>query len=213
MRGLYAICDVETLRARGVDVVAFAEAILLARPCALQLRAKRTPDEKHLTLLRELAPLCRAAGVPLVCNDRPDLAALAGCDAVHVGQTDTPCEAVRRSHPGLEVGISTHTMRELEEALASRPAYVAYGPIFPTTTKRDASPAVGLAGLVEAFRAAREAEIPLVAIGGIRLEAAADLAAHASALAVISDLLGDTPHDAVTVTARAAAFARVMGPA
>src|SRR5271169_5962194 len=107
MRGLYAIVDTQTLRSRGIDPIAFARAVLAARPTALQLRAKDVSPRELLALLRAISPLCREAGVPYIANDRADLAALAACSFVHVGQTDMPIERVRRMAPGLKVGIST----------------------------------------------------------------------------------------------------------
>src|SRR5579883_2868346 len=101
MRGLYAIADLAALAARRIDPLAFADAVLAARPAALQLRAKEAPPRDTLALLRALAPRCHGAGVPLVANDRPDLAVLAGCDAVHVGQDDMPVDRVLRIAPGL----------------------------------------------------------------------------------------------------------------
>src|SRR5580658_1866513 len=137
MRGLYAIVDAAALEANGLEVIAFAEAALTAPLAALQLRAKEMPSREVLALLRELAPMCHGAGVPLVANDRPDLALLAGCDMVHVGQTDMPIDRVRRITPGLGVGVSTHTLAQLDAALAAAPTYVALGPIFETRTKVD----------------------------------------------------------------------------
>src|SRR5580658_10567597 len=135
MRGLYAIVDVATLVARGIEPVAFARALLTARPCALQVRAKDLPTRELLALLRSIAPLCREQRVPLVANDRVDLAALAGCDYVHLGQEDLPIELARRIAPGLRVGLSTHTLAQLDVAIEARPQYVAYGPVYPTTSK------------------------------------------------------------------------------
>ena len=189
MRGLYAIVDTQTLRARNIDVVAFSRAVLLARPAALQLRAKNEPPRDLLGLLRTLAALSRDACVPFVANDRPDLAALAACDYAHVGQEDLPIEWIRRIAPGLRVGLSTHTPEQLGRALAARPEYVAYGPVFPTVSKERPDPVVGLAGLREAAVSARRANIPLVAIGGITLGNASDIAPIADAGAVISALL------------------------
>src|SRR5580700_4548209 len=147
MRGLYAIVDAAALEACGIEIIAFAEAVLSAPLAALQLRAKDVSARQALTLLRELAPMCRRAGVPLVANDRPDLAVIAGCDMVHVGQTDMPIDRVRRIAPGLRVGVSTHTREQLADALAARPDYVAFGPVFETTTKRDPDPVVGVEGV------------------------------------------------------------------
>src|SRR5215472_7668942 len=125
MHGLYAIVDAGALDQSGLSPVAFAEALLSVRPVALQLRAKSISARETLALMRELAPMCHRAGVPLVANDRPDLAILAGCDCVHVGQTDMPIDRVRRIAPSLGVGVSTHNLEQLDAALAARPLYVA----------------------------------------------------------------------------------------
>src|SRR4051812_43859864 len=95
MRGLYAIVDTDTLNARGVDPVAFAEAVLEARPAAIQVRDKQGTAKSSLAMLRSIAFLAHRAGVPLFANDRADLAFVAGCDGVHVGQEDLPVQAVR----------------------------------------------------------------------------------------------------------------------
>jgi thiamine-phosphate pyrophosphorylase len=189
MRGLYAIVDTRALAARGFDPVAFCEAVLLADPAALQVRAKDTPPREMLALLRAIAPLCHRAGVPLVANDRPDIAVLAGCDMVHVGQTDMPIDRVHRIALGLGVGVSTHTLPQLEAALAARPTYVAFGPVFETSTKDNPDPVVGLAGLRAASVRAAAAGVPLVAIGGITWERARKLAGLVDAVAVIADLV------------------------
>jgi thiamine-phosphate pyrophosphorylase len=189
MRGLYAIVDVGALSGTGLEPLTFAKAILSARPAALQLRAKDLSARESLALLRGLAPMCRAMRVPLVANDRPDLAALAGCDLVHLGQDDVPVELARRIAPGLGIGISTHTPAQLARALEARPAYVAYGPVFPTTSKQNADPVVGLAALAEATRLAALAHTPLVAIGGVDLAHAPEVAAAADAAAIIRGLV------------------------
>ncbi len=189
MRGLYAIVDTRALRARGLHPIAFAEAVLVARPAVLQLRAKDSSPREFLALLRAISPLCREAGVPFVANDRVDLAALAACCIVHLGQEDLAIERVRRIAPGLQVGLSTHNPEQLARALDAAPAYVAYGPVFPTASKVNPDPTVGIAGLREAAVAARRARVPLVAIGGITLESAHDVAQIADAAAVIGDLL------------------------
>jgi thiamine-phosphate pyrophosphorylase len=213
MRGLYAIVDLGTLAARRLDPVAFGDAVLRARPAALQLRAKDAPARETLALLRMLAPMCHRAGVPLVANDRPDLALFAGCDLVHVGQTDMPIERVRRIAPRLGVGVSTHTLEQLDAALAARPAYVAFGPVFATTTKANPDPVVGVEGLAAASARAVAAGVPLVAIGGITRENVGSLVGLAQAVAVVSDLVptvtgSDTLHE---VTSRAHAFQQLLG--
>jgi thiamine-phosphate pyrophosphorylase len=220
MRGLYAIADVGMLAARQLDPIAFAEAVLSVRPAALQLRDKNAPARETLALLRALAPMCHRVGVPLVANDRPDFALLAGCDLVHVGQDDIPVDRARRLAPGIGVGISTHNAEQLEAALAMRPAYVAYGPVFETTTKVDPAPVVGFAGLRAAYAHTLAARVPLVAIGGISRERARLLVGAADAIAVISELLppavtgsqrttGDLLHE---VESRARALHELFAP-
>jgi thiamine-phosphate pyrophosphorylase len=207
MRGLYAIADVGTLRARGVDVISFVHAVLQARPCAMQLRAKELPAREILGLLRAMKPMCQRAGVPLVANDRVDVAALAGCDCVHIGQDDVPYEVVHRIAPTLRVGVSTHDLDQLVRALAHKPSYVAFGPVFSTRSKTAPDPVVGLVGLRAAHLVARDAGIPLVAIGGISVERAREVAGCADAGAVIAALLpGQGPVDLADVTARARAL-------
>jgi thiamine-phosphate pyrophosphorylase len=214
-RGLYAIVDVGSLSVRGLDPLEFARAVVSAHPAALQIRAKELEARELLALLRAAGPMCRAAGVPMVVNDRVDLAVLAGCCAVHVGQCDLPIERVRRVAPGLRVGISTHTMAQLDAALALRPDYVAYGPVFSTTSKEAAEPCVGVHGLTEASTRAREAGVPLVAIGGVTLDRAAELERLATASAVIQALLLPAPSPSwqEEVAARARALHAALGGA
>jgi thiamine-phosphate pyrophosphorylase len=221
VRGLYAIADVGTLDARRLNPLAFAEAVLTAAPAALQLRAKDAPARETLALLRELAPMCRRAGIPLVANDRPDLAILAGCDLVHVGQTDMPIDQIRRIAPGLGIGVSTHSSEQLEIALAARPAYVAFGPVFQTSTKVRPDPVVGMASLGAARLRTEAARIPLVAIGGITCERARELIGLVDVVAVISGLLpplvlrGEAPSAAEVlcdVAARARDLQQVFAP-
>jgi len=202
MRGLYAIVDTDTLNARGVDPVAFAEAVLEGRPAALQLRDKQGTAKTTLSLLRSIAFLARRAGVPFFANDRADLALVAGCDGVHVGQEDLPVTAVRllaaRAPAGLReglppfrIGVSTHDRPQLLAALTDGPDYVAIGPVFATRSKTDPSPVVGLAELRARVAIVREQApgLPVVAIGGITRRTAAEVGAVCDAVAVIGALI------------------------
>lgn len=210
MKGLYAIVDTKLLAARGTDPVAYARAVLAARPAAIQLRAKDVGAREILAMLRALGPMCRQLGIPLVANDRADLAALAGCEAVHIGQEDLPYELVHRIAPQLAIGISTHNLEQLHKAVAVGPRYVAYGPIFETVSKLNADPVVGLEGLRQASLVARAAGVPLVAIGGITLSRVHELVEYADCCAIIGDLYlpGATLAD---VTERARAFHEALG--
>ena len=205
MRGLYAIVDVEALERRGVAPVAFAERVLAAGPAAIQLRDKRASARATLALLRAIAPLAAAAGVPLFANDRPDLAALAGCAGVHVGQDDLPVALIRSAFPRLRVGLSTHDTAQVEQAAGEAPDYLAVGPIFATASKDNPSPVVGLAGLRELVTRARAARpgLPIVAIGGITLETAGEIGSMVDAVAVIGALLPEAGLPAVEERVRA----------
>ena len=195
MRGLYAIVDLDTLARRGLEPLAFAAALIAARPAALQLRAKSQPPEEVLALLRALRPMCTEASVPLVANDRPDLALIAATDMLHIGQTDASPSLVRSIAPRLRFGVSTHTPEQISRALGVTPAYIAYGPVWATRSKGAPDPVVGVSGLKQAARLLRHhgkqtgLDVPLVAIGGITLERVVEIGAYASAVAVISDLV------------------------
>ena len=191
MRGLYPIVDLDSLSRNGVTPLELAAAALSARPAILQLRAKHQTPRDVLALLRQLKPLCRGAGTLLFANDRPDLALLAQVDGVHVGQDDLPLEEIRKLTGQLRVGVSTHDLQQLESALKLRPDYVAFGPIFATSSKVGADPALGLLRLRQAGELARQAAIPLVAIGGLTLSVAADVGRAGALAAVISDLLAE----------------------
>jgi thiamine-phosphate pyrophosphorylase len=189
VRGLYPIVDVDALSARGFDPIEFAECVLLARPPLLQLRSKSASARETLALLRALLPLCRRAGSRLYANDRPDLALLAGADGVHLGQDDLPPEAARQFAPGLDIGLSTHDLGQLERALDSNPTYVAFGPVFATRSKQNPDRVVSPDGLARAAELTRARGVPLVAIGGIDLERAPEVARHADLGAVIAALV------------------------
>jgi thiamine-phosphate pyrophosphorylase len=171
-----------------LSVLAFAEQVLLARPPLLQLRAKHLGARDTLELLRALRPLCTRAGTRLIANDRPDLALLAQCDGVHVGQEDLPLPLVRQIAPGLLVGVSTHNLSQLAAALGEKPDYVAIGPVFGTASKERPDATVGMALLAQAHQVARAQGVPLVAIGGINLERAREVAPHCELASVIAAL-------------------------
>jgi thiamine-phosphate pyrophosphorylase len=191
LRGYYAILDLKTDReAEEPGLLARAGALLEARPCALQLRAKTLPAGLILEAARLLLPACRAAGVPLCMNDRLDLALAAGAEMVHVGQDDLPLADVRRVGAALGrdlvVGVSTHTRAQAVAAIAGGADYLGFGPVFGTSTKSNPDPTVGLAALGEV---AALSPVPVVAIGGItRANVARVVEAGASAAAVISDV-------------------------
>lgn len=185
---LYAIADVDVLRARGFEVRAFGEEMLEAGVRLLQYRNKRGAAQEILRDAVALLDVFSGSGCRLVMNDRADLAVLAGFGGVHVGQGDLSPEDARRV-VGVErwVGISTHTEGQVRMADLSCADYVAVGPVFNTGTKLDAEPVVGLEGV---RRARMLTQKPIVAIGGItRANARSVIEAGADSVAVISGLL------------------------
>jgi thiamine-phosphate pyrophosphorylase len=179
---LYAILDPSLTP----EPAGFARKLTDAGVQLIQLRDKRGSSRSIHEEVRELMIL-QAGGVRIIVNDRPDIAAIAGAAGVHVGQDDLPVEEARKiCKPPLWVGVSTHNLNQFREAEASSADYIAIGPVFPTGTKENPDPVVGL----ELLRAARQlTRKPLVAIGGITIESAAEVyAAGADSVAVIRDL-------------------------
>jgi thiamine-phosphate pyrophosphorylase len=127
--------------------------------------------------------------VQLIFNDRADLAVLSEFDGVHVGQTDLSPEAARSVvGPDRIVGVSTHNEQQLRAAIDSPVDYVAIGPVFPTGSKLNPDPVVGLEGVKLARSLTSK---PIVAIGGINRENARYvIGAGASSIAVISAVFG-----------------------
>ena len=156
----------------------------------------------------------------MIANDRPDLAVLAGCGGLHVGQHDLPPPEARqviaarsdeRELPGgCAIGMSVHDLDELEVALAAEPDYLAFGPVFGTRSKADPEPTIGVEGL-RRLVAATEGRFsgPLVGIGGIDESNVEQIRRHVRAAAVISALLprpdSATPYADATARARALA--------
>ncbi|WP_151718405.1 thiamine phosphate synthase [Gemmobacter serpentinus] len=154
----------------------------------VQLRLKdRTQDDLRAEIARA-RDLCRAAGAILVVNDHWQIAIEAGCDWIHLGQEDLDTAdlgAIRAA--GLRLGISTHDEDELARALALRPDYIALGPIWPTILKQMKWHQQGTAKLAD--WKARIRDIPLIAIGGLTPERAAEaFAAGADVVSVVTDI-------------------------
>lgn len=191
---LYAICDAEVCERAGWTVVDLASAFLQGGARFLQIRAKHQSSRWLLETAVAVLRRAESAGGLVVVNDRADVARLAGAGGVHIGQDDLDPQAVRGIvGPATIVGLSTHTAVQIDAALSlpvSTLNYLAMGPVFTTTTKATGYDAVNLDRVREAAAKARARGLPLVAIGGITLERAADvLEAGAQSVAVITDLL------------------------
>lgn len=171
-RGFYAILDPAECRTTPLET---AEAILRGGCAVLQLRDKRGDDRDTLALARALRERCRAAQVPFVMNDRVDLALLSEADGVHLGQEDMPVEDARRIFGGA-IGLSTH---DLQQALAADADLIGFGPVYDTTTKANPDPTVGLDALREVCG---RVAVPVVAIGGLSVERAREVAATGARL-------------------------------
>ncbi len=181
---LYAIVDVE---AGGEEVVRRTEGLLRGGARLLQLRWKRTGVAAFLAAAAECGRLAQVYGARLMINDRVDVALACGADGVHLGQSDLPLAAARRllgAHRW--IGVSTHDVEQARVAAAGGADYVGFGPIFATSTKRTGYSPRGLEGLQQ-VRAA--VTLPIVAIGGIDFDNAAEvIAAGADAVAMVSAL-------------------------
>ena len=206
---LYAIVDAETLSARKLALESYCVELRDAGVRLLQYRDKRGSSREILNATALISDIFVDSHATLILNDRADLALLAGFDGVHTGQSDLPPEAVRRLlGPGRIVGFSTHSEDEVREADAGAADYIAIGPVFPTGSKVNAEPVVGLEGVRRARALTRK---PLVAIGGISsANAAAVLAAGADSIAVIGALL---PTSDFNAGQRTEALLKVLGTA
>ncbi len=161
----------------------------------VQLREKHLSPREFYREAEDALRVARELGVRLIINDRADIAHALAADGVHLGQDDLPPAAAR----GLlgeraVIGFSTHNEEQAREAIELPVDYLAIGPIFPTSSKENPDPVVGLEGLRRVRRIV--GQIPLVAIGGIRPENAREvLRAGADSVAVISLLLDRGPQE------------------
>jgi len=170
------------------DLDAFAgllEQALSAGPvAALQISLKDASDDQIRAAVARLAPIAQSRGVAVILNDRPDLAKATGCDGVHVGQDDTPvAEARRIMGPDAMIGATCHDSRHLAmEAAEAGADYVAFGAFFPTDTKETSH----RPELIELTIWQETMETPCVAIGGITVENAAQVAVAGADFVAVS---------------------------
>ncbi len=155
----------------------------------VQLREKAASPREFYPAAVEAKAVALWHGVKLIINDRVDIAHALGADGVHLGQTDMPPRLARKVLGSSSIiGISTHTIEQVREAVDEPVDYIAFGPIFPTSTKVNPDAVVGLELLAQVKGLI--APLPLVAIGGItRRNARQVLDAGGDSVAVISDIL------------------------
>jgi thiamine-phosphate pyrophosphorylase len=179
-----------------VDSVAWVARLAALGVGTVQLRAKNLDDSQALQIVRDALAVTRGTRTKLVVNDYWRAAIAAGAEHLHLGQedlADADLKAIRTAR--LTLGLSTHDDEELATALRARPDYIALGPIFPTTLKSMRFAPQGIAKISEWKRSI--GGIPLVAIGGIKLEQAPEIfAAGADSIAVVSDITQNADPDA-----------------
>lgn len=206
---LYSILD---FNAGFQENLSIAKSLVDAGVQLIQLRAKFVASREFFELSRALSNQLKPLGARFIVNDRPDIAAMVDAGGVHVGQEDLPVEEARRiCGPSRWVGVSTHNQEQFREAIQTSADYIAVGPIFPTSTKANPDPVVGL----ELLRALRPlTKKPIVAIGGITIESAESVyRAGADSLAVARDIIaasnpGERAREYLTIAARVRAGAQ-----
>lgn len=180
---LYLVTDQQSLRGRSLTDVVLA-AVQGGVTC-VQLREKDLCSRDFVALALVVKDLLAPMGVPLVINDRIDVALACGAQGVHLGQSDMPIELARQMlPPEVFIGLSVESLNDVTHAAGQPVDYLGVSPIYATPTKTDTAAPWGLAGLrqVRAMTA-----LPLVAIGGVHLSNAAEvLLAGADGLAVVS---------------------------
>lgn len=164
-----------------------AECLLEGGIKILQLRAKQSSEAEIVAMARKILPHVRAASGIFLINDHPHLVPLVGADGAHIGQDDmTVAEARQLAGEQALIGLSTHSLKQVEEAVLQRPDYIGFGPIFTTPTKPDYKE-IGLADLAKVQSIV---PFPVFCIGGITSQSLPQvIAAGAKRVVIVSDLL------------------------
>ncbi len=179
---LYYITDRKALP--GEDPLPIIEQAVAAGINLIQIRERDLPVRRRLALVEEAVKAAGAGPTRVLVNDRLDVAVAAGAAGVHLPAHGFSVDEVRRSYPELLVGASTHNLEELRRAADGGADFAVFGPVFETPSKKAYGPPLGLEKLAEAARAVN---LPVLALGGVTRENAADcLRAGAAGLAAIS---------------------------
>jgi thiamine-phosphate pyrophosphorylase len=183
MHGIYLVTDQTLCLGRPLASIV-ADAVRAGIAC-VQLREKTASTRKFLNQALALKPVLASAGIPLIINDRVDIALAAGADGVHLGQSDMPYDAARRlMGSNAIIGLSVETWADVEAAQNLDVAYLGVSPVFATPTKTDTRSPWGLDGLTRIRAYSRHS---LVAIGGLNAANAKEIIrAGADAVAVVS---------------------------
>ena len=134
----------------------------------IQYRQKSGSTREMIRIAAQMKQVCSDHGVPLIVNDRVDVAIAAGADGVHLGQDDFPIPLARELlGQEMIIGASASNIGEVEKCLLDGADYVGFGPVYPTTSKDDAGSIKGIDNLVQVVKAV---PLPIIAIGGISLD-------------------------------------------
>lgn len=168
---------------------AVVRAVLAGGAGLIQLRDKSATEAEMVAQARRLLPLCRAAGVPLIINDRLEVALASGADGLHIGQGDgDPAQARAALGPDRHLGLSIETQAQLAAMPQGAVTLIGVGPVRATATKPDHAPPLGLDGLA---RVVAHSPVPAVAIGGVGLaDISAIKAVGCAGVAVVSAIAG-----------------------
>jgi len=191
------IADSEALAQK--EIIRVIEKAVNGGATLIQLRGKKWSDRDFFSLAMEAREILKPKKVPLIINDRLDIALAAEAEGVHLGQKDLPLKVARKlAGERFIIGISVNTIEEAKEAESEGANYLGAGPVFWTSSKEDLRPTLGLEGLKAICQAVK---IPVLAIGGIKAASIPEImASGASGVAVISAIAGaDDPEQ----TARA----------
>jgi len=183
---LYLATDPALLAER--DVARAIDEAVASGVTVVQFRDKSATTRELLRIGREIRRVTHRHEIPLIINDRLDIMLALDADGVHLGPEDMPVAIARRLAPGKIIGASVNSLSDLSKAQQSGADYVGIGPVFPTATKQDLRPVLGLDGL-QSITA--RATVPCVAIGGITPDNAASVVrAGVSGVCAISAILG-----------------------
>jgi thiamine-phosphate pyrophosphorylase len=196
---LYVLLSATTCRASLEWTIAEAAA---GGADVVQLREKSLPDRALLERARDVRRWTHKAGVLFIVNDRPDIARLADADGVHLGQDDLPVREARRVvGPDALVGVSTHTLEQVRQAVRDGASYIGVGPTFPSTTKEFDQ----LAGLDFVRAATAETSLPAFVLGGVTAKNVSEVVAAGGRRVAVSAAIsrGDDPRAAASALRRA----------
>lgn len=191
---LYVITDEEIA---GMSHVEIAKKALAGGASVIQLRDKVRNDREMFLIAREMAKICHAYGAYLIVDDRVDVALASGADGVHLGPEDLPVFEVRKIAPeNFIIGATVHSVEEALRAQEEGADYLGAGSVFPTKTKRREITLIGVDGLREIVSSV---SVPVVAIGGIRIESLREIfGVGASGVAMCSYILSQSDIEEAT---------------